>query len=196
MCGSYSLAYYTWLKQGRTYSENESADRAEVTAIYNEVLFGPSYSAVVIPILGTQDLSILNNPLKMLRYAVTELNRTEAKLCYDDTSPVLDALYSAVQSRDSQLVSDYLAKIETGGIPVLNNGQYAIVLFLVTDNNAMHWILFHKTAGGLEYYDPYFGTAKTATEAQLRGTEDIPAHYPSPIGNRTLHSLNSCLLLP
>jgi hypothetical protein len=196
MCGSYSLAYYKWLKAGKTYTEDESADRAEVSTIYAAVKFGTQYSAVSITGFGIQNLSILNNPLKMLDYAVTEFGNTDAELYRDETNLALNDIYTAIQTRDTQLVNTYNTKIKTGGIPALGNDQYAIVLFRVTDNNAMHWILFHKTARGLEYYDPYFGIAKKATDAQIRGTMSITAKYPHPIGKKTLCSLNSCLLLP
>jgi len=192
MCGAYCLAFYKWLKAGKTYSENEAEDRSEVQTIYNQVVFGSAYSNVSVMGIGV-NLSMSNNPIKMLDFSVETLGKNTARLYYDSNTPALVDIKNAIETNDAFLMAKHSERIFTAGIPVLNSGQYAIVLFLVVENWALHWILFHNTGNGLAYYDPYFGEARTATDAQMRGVATLQVAYFNNL--RTLQSLNSCLFL-
>jgi len=189
MCGAYSLAFYKWLTSGKTYSENEAADRAEVVAIYNQVVFGTSYSRVDVTGMSIQNLSTASNPAKMLDYAVEALEKSTAKFYYDSNNPVLVSLKKSIEANDASLVMKHSDRILSTGIPALNVGQYTIVLFSVGKSASLHWVLCHNTGNGLVFYDPYFGEAKTITDTQMRGTSSLQVTY------SILQSLNSCLLL-
>ena len=187
MCGAYTLAYYKWLKSGKTYSENEMADRSEVVAIYNQVMFGTSYSSVNVTNIGALNLSVANNPLKMLDYVVEVLGKSTAKFYYDSNNPVLVSIKNSIEANDATLMAKHSDRIHSAGIPALNVEQYALVLFQV--GGSLHWILCHNTGNGLVSYDPYFGEARPITNAEMRGNSALQVSY------STLQSLNSCLLL-
>jgi hypothetical protein len=194
-CGAFSLAFYKWLKEGKTYSSDQTTDYSTVDSIYTNVKFGSAYSNV-----GGMDLSASSNPLKMLHYAIDTLGESSAEFYRDSTIPEMEGIHTAISTNDSSLLTTYTAKDKTGGIPTLNNGDYAIVVCAVYFANgigpiSLHWILFHKTLTGYIFYDPYFGMAKSATENQLRGIEQISVTYPE-FGERRLQSMNSCLFLP
>lgn len=188
MCGAYTLAYYKWLKSGKTYSENEAADRSEVLAIYNQVKFGSSYSSVNVTGIGIRNLSVANNPLKMLDYAVEVLGKSTTKFYYDSNNPVLVSMKNSIETNDSTLMTKHSDRIHTIGIPALNIGQYVLVLFRLGEGS-LHWILCHNNRNGLVFYDPYFGEARPITDAQMRGNSTLQVTY------STLESLNSCLFL-
>jgi hypothetical protein len=198
-CGAFCMAFYKWLKEGKTYSADQSADYNTVNSIYDEVKFGSAYSSVSITGIGTMNLSAYNNPLKLLVYADTKLENSSAKFYRDTSDAMINDIYNEVLAHDSSIMRTYGEKIKTGGIPSLANDDYAIVVILVT--NALdtpiniHLLLFHKTPDGLEYYDPYSGVSKQATEEQLRGAEIIEIDDAEE-GLLKLRSLNSCLLLP
>ena len=193
-CGAFSMAFYKWLNyEGKTYSSDQTADYSIVDNIYTQITFGSAYSNI-----GEYNLSATGNPLKMLDYACTVLGNTSAEFYRDNTIPEMEGIHTAITFLDSDLFAGYAAKDKTGGIPALGTGQYAIVVFsvaLVNDTfEALHWILFHKTASGYELYDPYLGKAIPANENQLKGREPIFVTYP--VGDRKLLSMNSCLYLP
>ena len=193
MCGAYSLAFYKWLKAGKAHSESEATDRFEVQTIYNQIMFGPAYFNVSATGMGVVNLSMANNPVKMLDFSVEVLEKSTAKFFYDGNNPALVDIKNYIETNDASLMTKHSDNISTIGIPVLNSGQYAIVLFLVVESLSLHWILFHNTGSNLVYYDPYFGEAKVAREAQMRGNSTLQATYfnsPS-----KLQSLNSCLFL-
>jgi hypothetical protein len=193
-CGAFSMAYYKWLNEGKTYSLDQAADYSIVDSIYSQIKFGNAYSNV-----AGLDLSTMSSPLQMLRYANTTLGETSAEFYRDSSISEMEGIYTAISNFDSSLLSTYSSKSKTGGIPALVANQYAVVVFSVELTNgtpvALHWILFHRTSSGYEYYDPYFGVAKSATVAQLKGDTTISVNYPG-IGNRILRSMNSCLFLP
>jgi len=185
MCGAYSLAFYKWLTSGKTYSENEAVDRAEVAAIYNQVMFGTSYSRANVT--GVSVAS--SNPAKMLDYSVEVLGKSTAKLYYDSNNPALISIKKTIEEIDASLMMKHSDRFIAIGIPALDVGQYAIVLFRVGKGASLHWILCHNTGNGLVAYDPYFGEARTITDAQMRGSSTLQVSY------SILQSLNSCLLL-
>jgi hypothetical protein len=189
MCGAYTLAYYKWLKSGKTYSENETEDRTEVVTIYNQVVFGPSYSKVDVRGMGVQNFTAYNNPVKMLDYAVEVLGKSTAKFYYDRNNPALVSIKNSVETNDPALMTKHSDRTLNLGIPALNVGQFALVLFRVGNGVALHWVLCHNTGNGLVFYDPYFGEARPITDAQMRGNSTLQVTY------STLQSLNSCLLL-
>ena len=189
MCGAYSLAFYKWLKSGKTYSQNEAKDRAEVVAIYNQVKFGSSYSSVKVTNMGVQNFSIANNPVKMLDYAVEVLGKSTAKFYYDNNNPALVSIKNSIEENDTTLITKHAERIFINGIPALNVGQYALVLFLIGKGTSLHWVLCHNTENGLMAYDPYFGVARPITDAQMRGNSTLQVTY------SILQSLNSCLFL-
>jgi hypothetical protein len=198
-CGAFSMAFYKWLKEGKTYSLDQTADYNTVDNIYSAIKFGSAYSSVYVTGMGTINLSQSSNPLNLLHYANSTLGYTSAEFYRDETIQQMEDIYNAISANDGTLLGTYSSKSKTGGIPSLSTGQYAIVVFLVSDIYNMplslHWILFHKTTNGYEYYDPYFGKPLSATEAQLRGSTHISVNYAG-IGQRKLKSFNSCLLLP
>jgi len=189
MCGAYNLAFYKWLTSGKTFSENEAADRAEVVTIYNQVMFGASYSRIDVTGMGIQNFSAINNPAKMLDYAVEVLGKSTAKFYYDSNNPALVSIKKAIEANDASLVTKHSDRILAIGIPTFNVGQYAAVLFRVGNSASLHWILCHNTGNGLVAYDPYLGKAIQITDAQMRGTSTLEVPY------SVLQSLNSCLLL-
>jgi hypothetical protein len=182
---AHNLSFYKWLTSGKTYSENEAADRAEVVAIYNQVVFGASYSKANV--IGVSVAA--SNPVKMLDYAVEILGKSAAKFYYDDNNPALVSIKKVIETNDASLIMKHSYRIITNGIPTLNVGQYAIVLFRVGKSTSLHWILCHNTGNGLMFYDPYFGEARPITDAQIRGSSTLQVTY------SMLQSLNSCLLL-
>ena len=173
----------------KTYSENETEDRAEVVAIYNQVVFGRSYSKVDVRGMGVQNFTAYNNPVKMLDYAVEVLGKSTARFYYDRNNPALVSIKNSVETNDPALMTKHSDRILNIGIPELNVGQFALVLFLVGNGSALHWVLCHNTVNGLVFYDPYFGEARPITDAQMRGNSTQQVTY------STLQSLNSCLLL-
>jgi hypothetical protein len=189
MCGAYSLAFYKWLKSGKTYSENEAADRAEVVTIYNQVMFGTSYSRVDVTSMGVQNFSAANNPVKMLDYAVEVLGKSTAKFYYDSNNPALVSIKNSIEANDVTLMTKHSDRIFAVGIPALNVGQYALVLFRVGKGASLHWVVCHNNGNGLVFYDPYFGEARPITDAQMRGSSTLQVTY------SILQSLNSCLFL-
>jgi len=189
MCGAYSLAFYKWLKSGKTYSKNEAADRKEVAAIYNQVKFGTSYSRVDVTGMGVQNLSAANNPIKMFDYVVEVLGKSTAKFYYDSNNPALVSIKNSIEANDATLMTKHSERILSIGIPSLNVGQYAIVLFRVGKGASLHWILCHNNENGLVFYDPYFGEARPITDAQMRGNSTLEVKYAN------LQSLNSCIFL-
>jgi len=198
-CGAFSLAYYKWIKEGKIVSSNATADYATVDAIYAQIKFGSLYSAVAITGMGTQDLSATSCPLNMLHHAVAELANTGAEIYRDATIPAMNDIYNAIGINNGDLLATYNAKVKTGGIPTLNVGQYAVVVFFVASpgemSGSLHWVLFHRNSSGYQFIDPYFGTPMPATEAQMKGSATISVTYPV-FGARILQSMNSCLLLP
>ena len=184
MCGAYSLAFYKWLSSGKTYSENEATDRAEVTAIYNQVMFGTSYAKANVTGVTVSS----SNPVKMLDYSVEVLGKSKAKLCFDSNNPALVSIKKTIETIDASLMAKHSDRILAIGIPALDVGQYAVVLFRVGKSTSLHWILCHNTGNGLMAYDPYFGEARAITDAQMRGVSTLQVSY------SILQSLNSCLL--
>jgi len=198
-CGAFSIAYYQWLKAGKTYSSNEAADYAVVDAIYYQIKFGNLYNAVAVTGMGTHNMSGASSPLNMLHYIVNQSLNTGAEFFIDDSNPAMNDIYNAIRTNDGELLASYSSKLKTGGIPTLRIGQYAIVVFLISMPNGapvdLHWVLFYRNSNGYEFYDPFFGTALSATESQMKGSEPILVTYPG-FGDRILTSMNSCLLLP
>ena len=185
MCGAYSLAYYKWLKSGKTYSDNEAADRSEVETIFNQVKFGSSYSNVDVTSIGFRNLPVANDPLKMLDYAVEVLGKSTAKFYYDSNNSTIVFIKNLIEANDSTLMKKHSNRVISSGIPTLNVGQYAIVLFLVGKGPTMHWVLCHNTENGLVAYNPSDGEARSITVVQMQGKSSYSI----------LQSLNSCLLL-
>jgi len=190
MCGAYCIAYYNWLSNDKTQSENEAEERSEVKAIYNQIKFGDAYNHVTIDQMGTQDLSATSDPLKILNFVVENLNKSNSKLYYDGSNAALIDIKNTIQIHDGALMSQYSDDILSTGIPTLQDGQYAIVLFLIGEQS-MHWMLCHKKENEFYLYDPYVGFAQSIKESQVLGTE--PLEHSKKEAKK--QSLNSCILI-
>lgn len=190
MCGAYCIAYYNWLSNNKTQSENEVEERSEVKTIYNQIKFGSAYNHVTIDQMGTQDLSATSNPLKILNFVVENLNKSNSKLYYDGNNTALVDIKNNIQIHDSVLMNQYSDDILNTGIPTLQDGQYAIVLFLIGEQS-MHWMLCHKKENKFYIYDPYVGFAQSIKESQVLGIE--PLEHSKKEAKK--QSLNSCILI-
>lgn len=193
-CGAFVLAFYQWLKQGKTVSSNFEEDYALVDSIYPNVKFGEKYESI-----NGMNLSFMSCPIKILDYAASTMGITSTQYYWDDSVWEMNIIHDAILEKDSQLFSRHSSRKNTGGIPDLETGQFAIVVFsMVLPNGtpiSFHWILFHKIFLGYVLYDPFFGIVRFATEEELRGTQSITVTYPG-LSERIITSLNSGIILP
>ncbi len=161
-CGAYATAYYKWLKEGKTKSDDTAADRAYVDKLYDEIILGEQYG----------DWGPASNPAKIMKFCKENVDDGTWGVGYLNTDDkMIKSIWEAMQAFDAPLLAEIPADHIKNRRPTaadLSNGKYAIVV-CTTHTESLHYVLFHNTGSELVVYDPHVGKAQKSNADEFEG---------------------------